>query len=55
MMGENLESVSIAAYRGRLFYGGYRELTVSTLSESDVWGKKSWEEKEKKRRLTLKI
>jgi len=30
MMEEKLESVSIAVYRGREFYGGYSELTVST-------------------------
>ena len=53
MMGENLESVSITAYRGREFYGRCSKLTVSTLSESNVWGKKSWKEK-KKRRLALK-
>jgi len=53
MMGEKLESVSITAYRGREFYGGCSKLTISTLSESSVWGKKSWKEK-KKRRLTLK-
>jgi len=39
MMGEKLESVSITAYRGREFYGRCSKLTVSTLSESNVWGK----------------
>jgi len=29
-MMEKMESVSIAAYRGREFYGGYSKLTVST-------------------------
>jgi len=29
MMGEKLESVSIAAYKYREFYGGYSKLTVS--------------------------
>ena len=48
MMGEKLESVSITAYRGREFYGGCSKLTISTLSESYVWGKKSWKKKEKK-------
>ena len=46
-MGEKLESVSITAYRGREFYGRCSKLTVSTLSESSVWGKKSWKEKKK--------
>jgi len=50
MMGEKLESVSIAACRGREFYGGCSKLTVSTLSESSVWGKKSWKEKKKIKR-----
>ena len=54
MMGEKLESVSIAAYWGREFYGGCSKLTVSTLSESNVWGKRSWKEKKKRRRLTMK-
>jgi len=40
-----LESVSITAYRGREFYGGCNKLTISTLSESNVWGKKSWKKK----------
>jgi len=52
MMGEKFESVSITAYRGREFYGGCSKLTISTLSESNVWGKESW--KKKRRRLTLK-
>ena len=52
MMGEKLESVSITAYRGREFYGRCSKLTISTLSESNVWGKKSW--RKKRRRLTLK-
>jgi len=39
-----LESVSITAYRGREFYGRCSKLTISTLSESNVWGKKSWKE-----------
>jgi len=52
MMGEKLESVSITVYRGREFYGRCSKLTISTLSESNVWGKKSW--KKKRRRLILK-
>jgi len=44
-MGEKLESVSITAYRGREFYDRCSKLTISTLSESSVWGKKSWKEK----------
>jgi len=51
MKEENLEIVNIAAYRGKEFYGGCSKLTISTLSESNVWGKKSWK---KKIRLTLK-
>jgi len=47
MMREKLESVSITAYRGREFYGRCSKLTVSILSESSVWGKKSWKEKKK--------
>jgi len=47
MIGEKLESVSITVYRGREFYGGCSKLTVSTLSESNVWGKKIWKEKKK--------
>jgi len=47
MMGEKLESVSIAAYRGREFYGRCSKLIISTLSESNVWGKISWKEKKK--------
>jgi len=31
MMEEKLESVSIAAYRGREFYGKYSKLTISTI------------------------
>jgi len=54
MMGEKLESVSITAYRGREFYGGSSKLKISTLSESNVWSKKSWKEKKKRRRLILK-
>ena len=58
MMGEKLESVSITACRGREFYGRCSKLIILTLSESSVWGKKSWKEekkkKKKKRRLTLK-
>jgi len=50
MMGEKLESVSITAYRGREFYGGCSKLTISTLSESYVWGKKSWKEKKKEKK-----
>jgi len=50
MMGEKLESVSITAYRGREFYGGCSKLTISTLSELSVWGKKSWKEKKKERK-----
>ena len=45
MMGEKLESVSITAYRGREVYGGYSKLTISTLSESNAWGKKSWKKR----------
>ena len=45
MMGEKLESVSITVFRGREFYGRCSKLTISTLSESNVWGKKSWEKK----------
>jgi len=54
--GEKLESVSITAYRGREFYGRCSKLTISTLSELSVWGKKIWKEErgKKKRRLTLK-
>jgi len=48
MMGEKLESVSITAYRGREFYGGCSKLTISTLSESSVWGKKRLEKEKKK-------
>ena len=43
-----MESVSITAYRGREFYGGCSKLTISTLSESNVWGKKSWKKEKKK-------
>ena len=50
MMGEKLESVSITAYRGRDFYGRCSKLTIATLSESSVWGKKSWKEKKRKRK-----
>jgi len=50
MMGEKLESVSITALRGREFYGRCSKLTISTLSESSTWGKKSWKEKKLKRR-----
>jgi len=56
-MGEKLESVSITTYRGREFHGRCSKLTISTLSESNVWGKKSWKEikkERKKRRQTLK-
>jgi len=45
MIGEKLECVSITVYRGREFYGGCSKLTVSTLSESSVWGKKRLERK----------
>jgi len=45
-----LESVSITAYRGREFYGRCSKLTISTLSESNVWGKKSWKEIKKERK-----
>jgi len=48
MMGEKLESVGITAYRGREFYGRCSKLTVSTLSESNVWGKKSCKKENKK-------
>jgi len=50
MMGEKLESVSITADRGREFYGRCSKLTISTLSESSVWGKKSWKEKREKKK-----
>ena len=50
MMGEKLESVSITAYRGREFYGRCSKLTISTLSESSVWGKKVGKKTEKKRK-----
>jgi len=52
MMGEKLDSVSITVYSGREFYGRCNKLIISTLSESNVWGKKIW--KDKRRRLTLK-
>jgi len=52
MMGEKLESVTITAYRRREFYGRCSKLTVSTLSESSVWGKKSWKEKKQKKEKT---
>ena len=52
MIGEKFECVSITVYRGREFYGRCSKLTVSTLSELSVWGKKSC--KKKRRRLTLK-
>jgi len=48
MMGEKLVSVSITVYRGREFYGGCRKLTISTLSESNVWGKIRLEKEKKK-------
>jgi len=49
MMGEKLESVGITAYRGREFNGVCSKLTISTLSESNVLGKKILERiKEKK-------
>jgi len=54
MMGEKLESVSITVNSEREFYGRCSKLIISTLSESNVWGKKSWKDKMKKRRLTLK-
>ena len=49
MMGEKLESVSITAYGGREFYGRCSKLTISTLSESSIWGNKSWKEKKRKK------
>ena len=52
MMGEKLECVSITAYKGLEFYGRCSKLTISTLSESSVWGKKSWKEKRKKEKKT---
>ena len=52
MMGEKLESVSITAYRGREFYGRCSKLTISTLSESYVWGKKSWKREKKEKKKT---
>jgi len=54
MMGEKLESVCITAYRGREFYGGCSKLTISTLSESNVWGKESWKGKKKKKKKEKK-
>jgi len=48
MMGEKLESVSITAYRGSEFYGRCSKLTISTLSESNVWGKKRLEKEKEK-------
>jgi len=48
MMVEKLESVSITAYRGREFYGGCSKLTISTLSELNVWDKKRLEKEKKK-------
>ena len=48
MMGEKLESVRFTAYRGGEFYGRCSKLTVSTLSESDVWGKERLEKERKK-------
>jgi len=54
MMGEKLESVSIIAYRGREFYGRCSKLTISTLSESSVWGKKSWKERREKKKKEKK-
>jgi len=45
MMGEKLKSVSITVYGGREFYGRFSNLTISTLSESNAWGKKSWKKK----------
>jgi len=50
MMGEKLESVNITAYRGREFYGRCSKLTNSTLSESNVWGKKNLERKKEKKK-----
>jgi len=47
MMGEKLESVSITAYRGREFYDRCSKLTISTLSESSVWGKTKEKKKKK--------
>ena len=43
-----MESVSITVYRGREFYGRCSELTISTLSEPNVWGKKRLEKERKK-------
>jgi len=43
-----LECVSITVYRGREFYGRCSKLTISTLSESNVWGKKRLEKEKKK-------
>ena len=47
-----MESVGITAYRGRVFYGRCSKITISTLSESSVWGKKSWKKKRKKEEKT---
>ena len=49
MMEEKLEGVSIAAYRGREFYGAYRELTVSTFVSVKIFGIRKV-----KKKLTLK-
>jgi len=48
MMEEKLESVSIAVYRGTEFYGRCSKLIISTLSESNVWGKERLEKEKKK-------
>jgi len=49
MMGEKLESVSIAAYRDREFYGGYSKLAISTFVSVKIYGVM------KVGKLTLKI
>ena len=38
MMEEKLECVSIAAYRGGEFYGGYSKLTISTFVSVKIDG-----------------
>ena len=45
MMGGRNWSVSITAYRRREFYSRCSKQTISTLSESSVWGKNKLEKK----------
>ena len=40
----------LKAYRGREFYGRSSKLTISTLSESSIWGKKKLERKKEKKK-----